>query len=89
MPCEHWGELERIERIRKMPKWLLGFSLMSTFYIINLGETITVGGEGNFSVITESNVEPLAQNKVDEHRATQSPQIAKVYHSALSKLIDI
>ena len=28
-------------------------------------------------MITESNVEPLAQNKVDEHRATGSAQIAK------------
>ena len=27
-------------------------------------------GEDNFSVITVSNVEPLAQNKVDEHKAT-------------------
>ena len=48
-----------------------------------------VEGGDNFSVITESNVEPLAQNKVDEHWATQSPQIAKARHSALSEVIDI
>ena len=38
----------------------------------------------NFSVITESNVEPLAQNKVDKHRATRFAQIAKAHHSSLS-----
>ena len=43
----------------------------------------------NFSVITESNVEPLAQNKVDEHKATKSAQMAKAHHSALSEVIDI
>ena len=48
-----------------------------------------VEGGDNFSVITESNVEPLAQNKVDEHWATQSPQIAKAHHSALSEVTDI
>ena len=46
-------------------------------------------GEGKFSVITESNVEPLARNKVDEHRAIRSSQIAKVYHSALTEVLDI
>ena len=45
--------------------------------------------EDNFSVITESNVEPLAQNKVDERRATRSAQIAKEHHSTLSEVIDI
>ena len=45
--------------------------------------------EDNFLVITESNVEPLVQDKVDEHRATQSAQIAKARHSALSDVIGI
>ena len=36
-------------------------------------------------MITESNVELLMRNKVDEHRAKRSAQIAKVYHSALSE----
>ena len=85
-PCEHWGELEMIERIRKLPKWLLGFSLMITLYIIILGET---RGEDNFSVMTKPNVEWLARNKVDEQRETGFPQIAKAHHSALSEVIDI
>ena len=38
----------------------------------------------NFSVISESNIEPLAQNKVDKHRATRFAQIAKAHHSSLS-----
>ena len=46
-------------------------------------------GEDNFSVITESNVEPLAQNKVDEHRPTRSSQMPKAHHSALSEVIAI
>ena len=46
-------------------------------------------GEDNFSVITESNAETLARNKVDEHSATRSPQIAKAYHSALYEVIDL
>ena len=50
---------------------------------------MTGGGEGNISVITDSNVEPLARNKVDEHRAARSAQIAKAHHSALSEVIDI
>ena len=36
-----------------------------------------------------SNVEQLAQNKVDEHRAPGSAQIAKTHHSGLSEVIDI
>ena len=39
-------------------------------------------------MITESNVEPMARNKVDEHRATRSAQIAKAHHSALSEVLD-
>ena len=46
-------------------------------------------GEDNFSVFTESNVEPLAQNKVDEHRPTRSTQMPKPHHSALSEVIAI
>ena len=36
-----------------------------------------------------SNVEQLVQNKVDEHRAPGSAQIAKAHHSGLSEVIDI
>ena len=45
--------------------------------------------EDNFSLITESNVEPLAHNKVDEHKATRSTQKAKAYQSALFEVIHI
>ena len=47
------------------------------------------GGEDNFSVFTESNVEPLAQNKIDEHRPTRSTQMPKPHHFALSEVIAI
>ena len=59
---------------------------MSILHIIILGETITVGREDNFSVITESNIEPLAQIKVEKIRSTQ---IAKAYHSASYEVVDI
>ena len=44
-------------------------------------------GEENYSAIAESKGECLSQNKIDEHQATRSTQIAKAYHSALSETL--
>ena len=46
-------------------------------------------GEDNWSVVSDSKVEPQGRNKQDELRANRSAQIAKSYHSALSEVIDI
>ena len=85
-PCEHWVELERIERIRKLPKWLGIFTNEHLIYY-HFSWNNNKSGEDNSSVITESNVEPLAPKLMNT--ATWSTQIAKAYHSALSEVIDI
>ena len=44
-------------------------------------------GEEDFSALAEKNVEPLAQNQVDEFWAKRSKVISKLYHQAVTKSI--
>ena len=45
-------------------------------------------GEGNYSALRENCVELLARNKTDEYRANKSNHISKMYHLALSEIIE-
>ena len=45
-------------------------------------------GEGNYSALRDNCVELLARNKIDEYRANRSNYISKMYHLAVSELID-
>ena len=44
--------------------------------------------EDNYSALSEADVEPLAQNRIDEFRANRSAKISRAYHKAVAETIE-